>query len=82
MHRASFIQVMSQYASVLECLLRLRQVCCAVSLVPQGRLQQAKKVLNQLSKDGPALGKEASSDEKSIGRCLGTGHVSRRTSFA
>ncbi|CAM9189972.1 unnamed protein product [Ascophyllum nodosum] len=52
-------EVMSQYASVLECLLRLRQVCCAVSLVPQGRLQQAKKVLNQLSKDGPALGKEA-----------------------
>ena len=49
---------MSQYASVLECLLRLRQVCCATSLVPDGRLEQARKVLNQLAKEGPKLGKE------------------------
>lgn len=46
------------YSSVLECLLRLRQVCCADSLVPPGRLEQARKVLNQLAKDGPKLGKE------------------------
>ncbi|CAM9404773.1 unnamed protein product [Pylaiella littoralis] len=50
--------VMSQYASVLECLLRLRQVCCANSLVPAGRLEQARKVLTQLAKEGPKLGKE------------------------
>ncbi|CAN0019727.1 unnamed protein product [Laminaria digitata] len=51
-------EVMSQYASVLECLLRLRQVCCATSLVPDGRLEQARKVLNQLAQEGPKLGKE------------------------
>ncbi|CAM9468043.1 unnamed protein product, partial [Ectocarpus sp. 8 AP-2014] len=51
-------EVMSQYASVLECLLRLRQVCCAESLVPSGRLETARKVLNQLAKEGPKLGKE------------------------
>ncbi|CAN0458572.1 unnamed protein product, partial [Ectocarpus sp. 12 AP-2014] len=51
-------EVMSQYASVLECLLRLRQVCCAESLVPSGRVETARKVLNQLAKEGPKLGKE------------------------
>eukprot|EP00903_Cladosiphon_okamuranus_P011919 g11195.t1 len=51
-------EVMSMYSSVLECLLRLRQVCCADSLIPAGRLEQARKVLNQLAKDGPKLGKE------------------------
>lgn len=55
-------QVLSQYASVLECLLRLRQVCCSVTLVPTGRLEQAKKVLNQLAAAGPTLGKEVSPD--------------------
>ncbi|CAN0292008.1 unnamed protein product, partial [Hapterophycus canaliculatus] len=44
-------EVMSQYASVLECLLRLRQVCCSTSLVPSGRLEQARKVLTQLAKE-------------------------------
>lgn len=51
-------EVMSQYASVLECLLRLRQVCCSRSMVPEGRLEQAHKVLNLVAKDGPKMRKE------------------------
>jgi len=40
--------LMQQYASVLECLLRLRQACCAASLVTERRLQRAQEILDFL----------------------------------
>lgn len=40
--------IMRQYSSVLECLLRLRQACCAAELVPKERLERARKILELL----------------------------------
>ncbi|KAJ1479858.1 P-loop containing nucleoside triphosphate hydrolase protein [Baffinella frigidus] len=36
--------LLSQYSGVLECLLRLRQVCDSLSLLPPDRLQRAREV--------------------------------------
>ena len=40
--------VLSHYSSILECLLRLRQICCCDGLVPISRLEAAKEVLSLL----------------------------------
>ena len=42
--------VFQHYSSVLECILRLRQVCDAVELVPPERLQRAKDICAELAK--------------------------------
>lgn len=42
------------YSSVLECILRLRQACCDLALIPPDRLQAAVALLAKLQSKGPA----------------------------
>ena len=42
--------VMRHYSSVLECILRMRQVCDATELVPCERLQRARDIFAELSR--------------------------------
>jgi len=39
--------VMTMYAQILECLLRLRQACLATELIPESRVQAAREVLKR-----------------------------------
>ncbi|KAK3283928.1 hypothetical protein CYMTET_8397 [Cymbomonas tetramitiformis] len=50
-------QAMRHYSSVLECILRLRQVCCSPELVPGTRVKAAKQVLAELTGGGTSDGK-------------------------
>jgi len=55
--------VMKHYANILETLLRLRQTCCAPTLVPEKRLEAARQVLSDFGIGGlssaPKLDAEA-----------------------
>jgi len=51
-------EVLSNYASVLECLLRLRQVCDAISLVPVERLERAREVAREIQQQEVAAKKK------------------------
>lgn len=42
--------LLSQYSGVLECLLRLRQVCDSVALLSPGRLERAREVVEEIKK--------------------------------
>ena len=40
--------LLSQYSSVLEVILRLRQACCATELIPSERLAAAQEIIREL----------------------------------
>jgi SWI/SNF-related matrix-associated actin-dependent regulator of chromatin subfamily A3 len=46
--------VTGEYSSVLECILRMRQAACDISLLPAERVRAAKQVLEQLEKKSAA----------------------------
>ena len=58
--------VMANYSSVLECLLRLRQVCCCPSLVLPSRIQAAQRMLDQLTVHREAAKKVSPEDAKKL----------------
>ena len=55
--------VMSNYTSVLECLLRLRQICCCPSLVKPSRIAAAKQMLEELASHRAVGGKSVSPED-------------------
>ena len=54
-----------EYMTILELITRLRQSCCARSLVPRERLEQAEKVLKSLGDSGKGKAKALTADEVS-----------------